>query len=126
MKTREELLHRIPIDEIRPWTAFRRRFAIAAYGGTLLLFSGFLVASFSDKFTSLSQYIDLYGRVAMSGGLFLFFIGIPCVILMPRCPKCGKRLNVKQWTTDKEGVVLPCEPCRIGWGTGMMPYCGSD
>jgi hypothetical protein len=126
MKTREELLYRIPINEIRPWPAFRRRFALIAYGGTVLAFSAFISMGCQDQFPSVSQYLALYSRFALPAGLLLVFLGIPWVCLMPRCPTCGGRLDVKQWTTDAKGVVFPCASCHIGWSTGMMPYSGSD
>jgi len=126
MKTREELLYRIPIDEIRPWPAFKRRFAGVAYGGMLLFFSAFLSDVFKDSFPAAAPYLKLYDLIAFPAGILLVFLGIPLVCLLPHCPKCGKRLDVKQWTTDEKGVAFPCASCRIGWSTGMLPYAGGQ
>jgi hypothetical protein len=124
MKTREELLYRITTDEIKPWPAFRRKFTAVWFSGVALAFSAFASAACQDQFPRAAPYLNFYARVGFLAGILLIFVGIPWVCLRIHCPKCGRRLDRKQWTTDAKGVVFPCASCRIGWSTGMLPYVG--
>ena len=119
MKTREELLYRVPMDEIKPWPGFRRTFVAIIFSGLGLVSSGMLSMAFLDQLPRLAPYLAFYGRVALPAGFLLIGGGIPWWVHRLHCPRCGHRLDVKQRTTDAKGVVLPCGSCRIGWSTGV-------
>ena len=126
MKTNEELLYRIPLEETRPWPAFRNRFFAIILSGTVLMFSGFGAVTLKDYWPQAAYVLNVYAKIAPSVSFILLFVVLPWYCLRAKCPKCGHRLEAKQWTTDSKGVVYPCKTCRIGWSTGMLPYAGGD